>query len=204
MRPGGGDILKVSPQCTIARTRSFLLARASADDKEQAIAKLLWVLGFSPIHLRAKSAQPLDLIAFSSQGNILVIECTSGGLKTDNKLQLLLDRTKAVRDCLDRTNHEKLICTPVMVAFRDRSDLSLDIETYEQRGIAVFTRDDINGILGITFSYPRSDVLVAELRKRIDDARNKHAGRQMRIEKTIETVENMEREVRKLELNLGR
>ena len=65
--------------------------RASSRDQESATAWLLWALGFSPLHLGAGINNVPDIVAVSTDGNFLVVECTSSGLKTDNKLQLLLD-----------------------------------------------------------------------------------------------------------------
>jgi hypothetical protein len=62
-----------------------------ARDLESAIAWLLWMLGFSVAHLNTrKMREAPDLIAATPQGHFLIVECTTGLLKAENKLSIFI------------------------------------------------------------------------------------------------------------------
>ena len=94
--------------------------RGSTRDHESIVAALLWMLGFAPLHLSAVTDAP-DLMAISSDGNIIVIECTLSSLKTDNKIQKLVDRTNEVREALARSGVHGKNCIPLIVTSKSSS-----------------------------------------------------------------------------------
>ena len=67
-----------------------------------------------------------------------------------------------MRRCLERTNNNHSQCIPVMVAMRGRAEIETDIQEYERRGALVYTIDDLDEIIGTTFSAPRSDTRFVE------------------------------------------
>jgi len=80
---------------------------ANARDLEVAVAWLLWILGFSATHIGGtpKTSDAPDLIAATPQGNLLVIECTTGILKEDNKMAHLVERTEKIRQSRAAVGH---------------------------------------------------------------------------------------------------
>jgi len=83
-------------------------------DFESAVSWLLWMLGFSVTHIGGtqRTSGFLDLIATTPQGHFLVVECTTGLLKADNKLPKLVERAEKVkRNLVNSGNgHLKVLC----------------------------------------------------------------------------------------------
>lgn len=145
--------------------------KGKSEGHEDAVAALLWVLGFAPLHIGRNSEAP-DVIAVSRDGHILVVECTLSDLqvKKQNKPQKLLDRTKDIKAALERSNAGDSICIPVMVTARRREDILHDIQECERRGIVVYTHDDITPLVLSTINAPRSEQHFAEARQRLSSA----------------------------------
>ena len=89
-----------------------------ARELESAVAWILWMLGFSVVHLGSttRMQDAADLLATTPSGHIAVIECTTGLLKAENKLALLHDRSHAVRRALDASGARHLRLLTVMVS----------------------------------------------------------------------------------------
>lgn len=96
-----------------------------ARDLEVAVAWLFWMLGFSVAHLggTAKTQDAPDLIATTPGGNFVVIECTTGLLKADNKLPRLVERAETLRRRLDACGNRHLHVLPVIVTSKDREEV---------------------------------------------------------------------------------
>ena len=77
---------------------------------ESGVAWLLWMLGFSVAHFGAtpRTQDAADLIAVTPGGHFAVIECTTGLLKADNKLPLLVARAENVRRRLNQSGNRHL------------------------------------------------------------------------------------------------
>jgi hypothetical protein len=143
--------------------------RGVSRDFESAVASLLWILGFAPLHLAALSDAP-DIIAVSADGNIAVVECTLSSLKADNKIQKLVDRTNEIRKSLERADLKGKICIPIMITSRLRADIEVDIEECTRRGVVVFTQDDMTPGFPSTITVPNSAARFEELKKRLQSA----------------------------------
>ena len=169
--------------------------RGSSNDYESSVSWILWMLGFSPLCLGGskKLSDGPDLIAISQDGNVIVVECTLGGLKTDNKLQKLIDRTNDVRRALERANAAHVICLPALVTSRPRSEIEDDIVEYEKRGIVVYTAEDIDPILGSTLTSPQSKTRFEELKQRIDDAQSRFESRERETRELARDVEDIKK-----------
>jgi hypothetical protein len=86
------------------------LAKGNARDLEAGVAWLLWMIGFSAAHLGSttRTQDAADLIVTSPAGHFAVVECTTGLLRTDNKLPTLVARATEVRKRLDSGNNRHL------------------------------------------------------------------------------------------------
>src|SRR5262249_16357023 len=115
-------------------------------DLESGIAWLLWMLGFSVAHLggTGRTQDAADLIATTPKGDFAVIECTTGLLKADNKLSLLVERAERVRQGVAASNNRHLRVLPVIVSSKTRDEIRADIEQAEKLGVLVMSREDID------------------------------------------------------------
>jgi hypothetical protein len=132
---------------------------------EAAVAAVLWSLGFAPLHFDPLNTDAPDIIGVSHDGNLVIVECTLGDIKTkrSNKLQKLMDRTADVRSALDRSNASHRGCIPILITARKRTEIQGDIEECERRGVIVFTQEDIEPLLSQSLWLPASDVRFKEL-----------------------------------------
>ncbi len=147
-----------------------------ARDFECGIAWLLWMLGFSVAHLGAtdRTQDAADLIATTPQGDFAVIECTTGLLKGDNKLSLLIDRAERVRQGVVASNNKHLRVLPVIVSSRARAEISADIEQAEKLGVLVISREDLEQAVGSTPVLPNAGQFYEEALKAVESAKAKY------------------------------
>lgn len=138
--------------------------RGNARDLEAAVGWLLWMLGFSVAHLggTTRLQDAADLIATTQTGQVAVIECTTGLLKSDNKLALLVDRTEAVRAKLQASNNTGLRVLPVIVSTKTRMEVRADLEQAQRLGVLVVTRETLETSLGRTLVQPDADAVFRE------------------------------------------
>jgi hypothetical protein len=148
-----------------------------ARDFEAAIAWLLWILGFGVVHLSAtRSSDGPDLIATAPSGHIVVVECTTGLLKTDNKLPQLYERAQAMRRSLDASGNSHVRVLPLMVTAKKRGDVVAELEQAERHGVLVLARENIESALARSLILPDADRLYAEGEQEVRNALDKFVG----------------------------
>jgi hypothetical protein len=147
-----------------------------ARDLESAIAWILWMLGFSVVHLGSttRMQDAADLLATTPSGHIAVIECTTGLLKAENKLALLFDRSQAVRRALDASGARHLRILTVMVTSQPRSDIEVEIEPAERLGILVLARENLDQVINRTLIPPNPEQIFIESEEAVRLAQAKH------------------------------
>jgi hypothetical protein len=143
---------------------------------ETAVAWILWMLGFSVAHLGGtpRTQDAVDLIAMIPTGHFIVIECTTGLLKAENKLSLLHDRTESVRRSLMACNQSHLRVIPLIVTSKTREEVKPDLEQAERLGIWVVVREDFDQIINRTSLFPNADRLYEETEASIRAAQGKY------------------------------
>lgn len=148
--------------------------RDIAHDFESAIAWLLWMLGFSVTHIGGtqKTSDASDLIATTPQGHFLVIECTTGLLKAENKLPNLIDRAEKVRRSLANSGNGHLRVMPVIVTNKTREEIKADLEQAEKLGVLVGTREGFVNLINLTHVAPDPDQLYKQAEDEIRRAQN--------------------------------
>lgn len=111
---------------------------------EAAIAWLMWMLGFSVAHLGATKQleDGPDLLATTPNRNVILIECTTGMLKTD-KLARLVERRSQLRKRLDASGHSQSRIVAMVVTTLGRDDIEADRPHAERLGVMVGTRESI-------------------------------------------------------------
>lgn len=174
--------------------------KGQSNGLEAAVAGLLWILGFAPLHLGYGRTDAPDVIAISRDGHVLVVECTltDPQTKKHNKVQKLLDRTTDVRAALQRSNIVDVLCIPVMVISRMRGDIEEEIVSCERKGIVVYTQDDIQPIIASTLSSPRSDVRLREVKERLDEALSNFRRKEQQGSELIRTVHDIKSELNRM------
>ena len=153
-----------------------------ARDLETGVAWLLWMLGFSVAHLGAtdRTQDAADLIATTPKGNFAVIECTTGLLKTENKLPLLIERTERVKRGIVASNNKHLRVISVMVTSRTRAEISADLEQAEKLGVLVMTKENLEqGVINRTLLMPDADKLYDEVFEMIEASKAKHLSKEL-------------------------
>jgi hypothetical protein len=123
--------------------------KGNARDLEAGIAWLLWMLGFNVAHMGniPKLQEAPDLLVTTPLGNFAVVECTTGPLKTDNKLPLLIERSEMVRERLAASNNSHLKVLPVIVTSKRRLEIRADIEQAERLGVLIVTAETLQAVL---------------------------------------------------------
>ncbi|MGK6356210.1 hypothetical protein ACMGDH_13415 [Sphingomonas sp. DT-207] len=135
-----------------------------ARDLEFSVSWLLWILGFSPAHLgaNARMSEAPDLLVTTPRGHFAVIECTTGVLKAEHKLALLVQRSEAVRKGLQLSNNQHLRVLPVMVTTKTREEVRGELEDARKSGVVVVTRDDLPPLISRTLLLTDPDQLYTE------------------------------------------
>ena len=137
---------------------------AKARDLEIAVAWLLWILGFSTTHIGGtpRTSDAPDLIASTPLGNFLVIECTTGILKEDNKLAHLIERSEKVRQSLAASGNAHLRVLPLLATTKTRDEVKTDLEQAHKLGVLVATKEDFQEVINRTITFPDPNRLYAE------------------------------------------
>jgi Holliday junction resolvase len=146
-----------------------------ARDLETGVAWLLWMLGFSVAHLggTGRTQDAADLIATTPNGHFAVIECTTGLLKAENKLPLLVSRVEQVRLGVVASNNRHLRVLPIIVTSKTRADVSADIEQAERLGVLVLTSENLEQAIASTLVLPNPEKMYDDLWEIVEAARLK-------------------------------
>jgi hypothetical protein len=149
----------------------------NARNLEAAVAWLLWMLGFGVAHLGAtpRMQDAADLIATTPGGHFVIVECTTGLLKAENKLALLHARAQTVRRRLDASNNTAMRVLAVIVTSRTRNDVSSELEAAERLGALVIAREDLERAINIqTSAQTNADQIFINGEKQVSAALAKY------------------------------
>lgn len=143
-----------------------------ARDLETGVSWLLWMLGFSVAHLGGtdKTQDAPDLIVTTPSGNFVVIECTTGLLKTENKLARLVERTETLRQRLEASGNRHLHVLPTVITTKSRDEVRADLEQAERLGVLVLTRESLEDGLKRTLVLPNANALFTEAERTVQSA----------------------------------
>jgi hypothetical protein len=141
-----------------------------AHDFEAAISWLLWMLGFNTCFLGEVSRlkQGPDTMAMTPQGQIIVVECTTGRLNDKDKLSKLSNRTMAVRKSLLKSNAPERRVVPLIVTTKPRDEIVADLNRAVEIGALVICQDEIYQWLKDTLKIPTADVRFIEWERQIE------------------------------------
>jgi hypothetical protein len=135
-----------------------------ARDLETAVGWLLWMLGFGVLHLGAtkRLQDGPDLIATTPTEHYVVVECTTGQIKGESKLERLVARTATVRERLEQSNNKHLKVLPLMVTSMTQAEVAAGAQAAREHGVVVLAREDLFAALDRTLLLPRPDELYTE------------------------------------------
>lgn len=138
--------------------------RKYARDFEFGVAWLMWMLGFSITQVggTARTSDAPDILATTPQGNVLIVECTTGLLKVENKLANLIDRTEAVKKRLATSGNSHLKLLPVIVTAKTKEEVKADLEQAQKLGVLVVTQESLRELLQQTIAAPDSEVIYSQ------------------------------------------
>ena len=136
-----------------------LKQRKNSHDFEFGVAWLLWMLGFSVNQVGGtpRTSDAADILAVTPQGNILVVECTVGLLKAENKLAKLVGRSEAVKKRLAASSNSHLKLLPVIVTAKTRDEIAADLEQAQKLGMFVLTQENLRELLQQTIAAPNAE-----------------------------------------------
>jgi hypothetical protein len=120
-----------------------------ARDFEVAVSWIFWMLGFGTVQMgsTARTQDFADLVLTTPQGQIAIVECTTGLLRADNKLPKLVARYSTVRQRLDQSNNSHVKLLPMMVSTLSRVELQADLEQAERLGVLVLAKEELDQII---------------------------------------------------------
>ncbi len=169
------------PALTTLREFLFDSRRRGYDarDLEFGVSWLFWLHGFSPAAFgpNKRTQDAPDLLVTAPNGNFLVIECTTGGLKADQKLSKLYERAMSLRRRLDESGHSHLRMIPLIVTPLARDEVKADIEQAERLGVLVFTKEDLERAIGESLILQDADARFARAEKTVLDNQRQYERR---------------------------
>lgn len=132
-----------------------------SSDFEDAVAWLVWTLGFSTASFGAnpKTKDAYDIVAVCPRGDFMVIECTVGLLKAESKLSKLVARAATLRATLDASNLRHFKVLPVIVSALTNEQIKADIGTAEESKVLVVSREGLDELVTEQYRFPNADAL---------------------------------------------
>lgn len=154
----------IDPKLNMLRT--YLLppsaAKGSANiNFEMAVSWLAWAYGLAPasMGLADQGREGPDLYAVAPSGGFVVIECTLGLLKAENKLANLARRAAALRDKLTAIGLPKIPVLPLIITALPREHVRAEMEAADAAGVLVITREGLEAALTEAMAFPDGDSL---------------------------------------------
>jgi hypothetical protein len=143
---------------------------------ETALSWVLWMLGFSPIQIGGvkKTQTAPDLIVAAPNGDLALIECTTGLLSADKKLPQLAARTVLVRKKLDAAGNLGTRLISILITTRSRDEVASELDQAHQMNILIATKEDIDRSISQSLISMDANALYDQAVKALDERRQKH------------------------------
>lgn len=129
---------------------------------ERGVVRLLWLLGFSPIHVDGKrNERAPDLLAVTPKGRLVVVECTTGIIDSD-KLRKLASRAATIEAKLRASSAVALEVAALLITSLRREGLS-GLDQASELRVAVVSREDLDAAVDRASFVQDPDGLLDEL-----------------------------------------
>jgi hypothetical protein len=153
--------------------------RGKGDAKafEIAVSSVLWMLGFgvSNIGYSKKTSDAPDIIATTPFGNFFIVECTTGLLRAESKLQNLIARTVSIRLALEKSGTGRR-ALPIIITQRSRAEVMGDVGDAERNGVLVLSKDDFDRLLDRTLFVQNVEEAFVDAEAKVLEAMISHNG----------------------------
>lgn len=152
--------------------RLLFPSRTESRDLERGAALLLGLCGFSVLHYGEKETvqEGPDLIAETTGGRRLIVECTTEMADTNTKSIKLLQRKNRIVQELTSNEFDSKGTLPVLITTMTRAELTDQFEAFREKGIVLVTRDDLENLVERVVLPPNSDLMWDELSRSIQPA----------------------------------
>ncbi len=123
--------------------------KKQARDLETAVSGLLWLLGFSVVQIdnMSKTQDAPDIIAVTPKEQYVIVECTVGYLKQDDKLLKLNERAESLKKKLEVTGNVISKVLPIIVTTKSNDNIQPELQQAEKLGVLVVTNEDLRQVL---------------------------------------------------------
>jgi hypothetical protein len=128
---------------------------------EDRVSLLLLLLGLVPFKyggIRQLTDAP-DILAWSAQRHLYVIDCTTGDINSKGKLQRLYERTKKIRESLSRSAQPPIAVLPAIFTSLTTQETAVHSATAAAFQIAIVVRDNIINLLSQVEAPPTPEQL---------------------------------------------
>lgn len=134
------------------------------------------MLGFSPIQIGGvkKTQEAPDLIVAAPNGDLALIECTTGLINADKKVPQLAARTVLVRKKLDAAGNHGTRLLSILITTRSRAEIESEFDQAHQSNILVATKEDIDLAISNSLVSMDANALYERAVKTLDERRQKH------------------------------
>lgn len=134
---------------------------------------MLWGLGFAPVSfgMNSKTRDAFDILAVSPRGDFLVVECTLGLLRAENKLSKLSAREASLRKMLSASGLQQIHVLPVIVTAMTRDEIKADLSAAAETGVLVMTREDLEAVFqGERLRFANADQLFEQALQKLAES----------------------------------
>ena len=148
----------------------FFGTKKPGEHLERAATILFTLLGFSvlPVDGMLQSNDFPDLLAFTTNGNAFVIECTIGRIHNKDKSDKLKHRTMQVKDQMKLATLKNYRPQSLILTTMPREEIANQIDDSRLEGIWVFCKEDIEEALQTLVLNPDPDVIFEKITKKPD------------------------------------
>lgn len=136
---------------------------------EEAVACLFNLLGFHTVHYGNGVPDGVDVVATTSCGDIVLIECTTDSIRND-KYQKLLDRLDRVKNALGEEKLDGIRTLALMVVRQDRASAKNSLDRGHELGVVTIVEEDLMDMFQQSRGHADAHRIVFEkLIDRMDD-----------------------------------
>ncbi len=149
----------------------------NSEEFEAGIAHLMWILGFSVLHLgsSSKTKEAADVIASTPFGHLAILEISVGAPHRD-KISRLVGRAEKMRKSLDDSGHQMLRTLKIFVTAKTEAEMTVNRKDLVKENILLLTRASFEAAILRTVFYPNAEkifeeaeAILASAKSRIDD-----------------------------------
>lgn len=131
------------------------------------------MLGFNSAQIggTTRTADAADIVASTPSGNLMIIECTTGLLKSD-KISRLIERTELAKKRLHSSGNTFQKVLPVIVTSKPKNEIQADLREVQSKGVAVVTKENLEATLALTMAMQNPETIFNQLLESVQPKQN--------------------------------